>query len=189
MHRKSPKVEGQRSALIALFCTLGQPLSGYGVRCLLRKWHIEEYLSVSPATIYRSLARLEKDGLLKAHEEAGGRYPASRVYRITPAGRRRYRELIRKSAEFQRSAYSISPFLGLGSYLPRLERISLATTWRKGVKAHLSELEKRRSDHTPGRTYGKPYAEWLMLEHESYQLKAELRWLDHYISLLRRNQA
>lgn len=189
MHRRTPEAEGRRSSLIALFCLSGGPQSGYGVRRLIKDWRIEEYLSASPATIYRSLIRLEKLGLLSSRTTRNGRYPKAKVYEITAAGRQHYVELVRSEAEFRRTGYALSPFLGLATRLERPERMRLAQAWMDAAEAQVKELQARIDDHRPGKTYGKSYAEWLMLHHEAHQLRAESRWLKHYLRMLRSGDA
>ena len=170
--------------LIALFCLSGGSFSGYGIRRIIKTWRIEEYLSASPATIYRSLLRLEKTGMLTSRTERNGKYPRAKVYEITPAGRKHYAELVRTEATFRRTGYALSPFLGLGTRLERAERIKLAESWMEAANDQAKELQTRIDDHRPGKTYGKSYAEWLMLHHEAHQLRAEASWLKHFIKLL-----
>jgi DNA-binding PadR family transcriptional regulator len=189
MHRRTPEAESRRSALIALFCIAGSPQSGYGVRRLIKEWRMEEYLSASPATIYRSLARLAKQGYLSSKIMRNGRYPKSKVFEITPAGHAYYGKLIRQEAEFQRTAHAISPFLGLATRLSRAERNKLAQAWKDAASAQIKALQARIDDHRPGKTYGKSYAEWLMLHHEAHQLRAEIRWIKHYQGMLRSGNA
>ena len=189
MHRRTPEAEGRRSSLIALFCLTGAPQSGYGIRQLIKQWRMEEYLSASPATIYRSLARLEKKGLLASHMERNGRYPKSKVYEITDEGRQHYAELIRNEATFRRTGYALSPFLGLATRLDRAVRIRLVTGWMEAAAAQAEELQTRIDDHRPGKTYGKSYAEWLMLHHEAHQLRSEVRWIKHYLRMLNMKDA
>lgn len=184
MHRRTPQAEGRRSALIALFCLAGGPQSGYGVRRLIKEWRMEEYLSTSPATIYRSLACLAKEGFLASRMTRNGRYPKSKVYEITPVGRQHYHELILEEATFRRTAYSLSPFLGLATRLERTERKRLAGAWMESAQAQIKALQTRIDDHRPGKTYGKSYAEWLMLHHEAHQLRSEARWLKGYLRWL-----
>jgi len=145
---------------------------------------MEEYLSTSPATIYRSLARLNKKGYLSARKVKRGRYPLSTEYAITEKGRAYYRKLIEEAAVFRRTAYALSPVLGLGSRVPAPERIKLARAWMEESIKMTKRLDARLKDHSPGGTYGKPYAEWLMLSHEHAMLKAESAWIRRYIKLL-----
>ncbi len=189
VHRKSPEEEGLLSALIALFCVYEEPLSGYGVRSRLKDWNVQEYLSVSPATIYRSLGRMEEQGLLSSRTEKNGRYPASRVYKVTATGRKRYRELMKNVGAFRRGPHPLMPLIGLGSFLPVAQRVRLARDWSASSRAALEELRQRLRNKTPGDVYGKPFAEWLMLDHEAARLQADIRWLDKYIRLMEAGKA
>ena len=184
MHRNSPEEEGLLSAMIALFCVYEVSLSGYGVRSKLKVWNVGEYFSISPATIYRSLAKMEDMGLLKSQMEKNGSYPASRVYSITAAGRKRYRELMKKIATFNRATHPLVPLIGLGSFLPPTQRAVLVRDWARNAEKECATLEKRLRDHTEGATYGKPFAEWLLLDHEVSRLKADIRWLHKYETLI-----
>ena len=50
---------------------------------------------------------------------------------------------------------------------------------------HVADLDARIKDTTkgPGHTYGKPFSEWLLLDHERDMLKAELAWMDKYLEI------
>lgn len=189
MLRKSPEEEGLLSSMIALFCVYELALSGYGVRTKLKEWKIGGYLSISPATIYRSLAKMEDKGLLKSRMEKNGRYPASRVFSITPSGRKRYRELMKQISAFDRSTHSLVALIGLGSYLPPSQRSVLAQAWIHDAEKECAGLEQRLKDHEKGTTYGKPFAEWLLIDHEIARLKADIRWIVKYVSLLESGKA
>ncbi len=189
MHRRSPEEESLLSSMIALFCVYEVALSGYGVRTKLKDWNIQEYLSISPATIYRSLAKLEERGLLKSRLERKGRYPAAHVYRITPTGRLQYREMMKRIATFDRAAHPLVPLIGLGSFLPVARRVALAREWIRAAEAECEKLKRRLDDHRVGGTYGKPFAEWLLLDHEKARLKADIRWLCKYLGLLETGKA
>jgi len=39
-----------------------------------------------PATVYRNLRRMDKDGLIKSHWEVGASGPGRRLYELTPQG-------------------------------------------------------------------------------------------------------
>jgi DNA-binding PadR family transcriptional regulator len=189
MHRKSPEEEALLSSLIALFCVYETPLSGYGVRAKLKEWNIREHVTISPATIYRALAKLEDAGFLNSRIERKGRYPASRLYRITPAGRKHYRDLIKQMATFSRTSYSLAPLIGLGSFMPATQRVKLAEQWVVDATVAKTELESRVEDRTIGVTYGKPFAEWLLLSHEIARLRANITWMKRYIKLLQAGKA
>lgn len=184
MAKRSPELEARRSELIVLFLLMQGPLSGYKIRSLIRDWQIERYMPVSPATVYRALERLAQEQCVGGTAHRNGRYPVSKVYAITPKGKRRYRQQIHAESAFVRTAYSLDAFLGMTNYLTARERKALVTNWQRAASARIVDLDARINDKVPGRTYGKAYPEWLLLDHERDILKAELVWMDKYIKVL-----
>lgn len=62
-----------------------EPRHGYELAASLRTWEFE---GVTPSTVYRDLARLEADGLVRSFWEASqARGPARHMYTLTDAGR------------------------------------------------------------------------------------------------------
>ena len=62
-----------------------QPRHGYDVAEWLRMW---EFDGVTPSAVYRELARLEEEGLVRSFWVASqARGPARHMYELTPAGR------------------------------------------------------------------------------------------------------
>ncbi len=181
MATRNPREEGRRSELLVLFCLMSRPMSGYGIRKLMRLWHMGTCLRLTPTTVYRALERLRKMGCLTATRERNSRFPISTVFEMTDAGRERYRQLIYESARFRRTPHALGEFLGLATRLPPAERRTLAEEWRKAAQAAIREIDGLIRDKTPGRTYGKPFAEWLMLDHERALLRAEIAWLKKYV--------
>ncbi len=189
MQRRSPEQEARRTSLIALFCLMERDLSGYSLRRLLKRWRMTEYLRISPATIYRSLTRLQEQSLVESRVEQNQNYPPATVYCITEDGKQAYREYLREEAAFSRSEYAVDLFLGLCAYLPASERIGLVRAWKQGASETVDRLQARVDKQDVPETYGKPYAEWLLLHHEIHQLKAEMQWMDHYITLIESGKA
>ncbi|HMP77118.1 MAG TPA: PadR family transcriptional regulator [Kiritimatiellia bacterium] len=177
------------SDLVVVFCLYETALSGYGVRTRLRDWRLTEYHAMSPATIYRCLTRLQEQGHLASREVRNGNYPASRVFRITASGRRHYRRLMKEICTFKGDAPPLFPLIGLGSFLPRRERVALARAWMKAATAERDLLQRRLADHSAGATYGKPFAEWLLLDHRASRLQADLDWIKKYIDLMTSGRA
>ena len=61
-----------------------QPRHGYELAASLRTWEFE---GVTPSMVYRDLARLETEGLVRSFWEASqARGPARHMYELTPAG-------------------------------------------------------------------------------------------------------
>lgn len=188
MPKRDPASEAKRSELIVLFLLIEGARSGYEIRTCIRDWRIDEHLPVSPATIYRTLERLANLGFLSAATRQNGRFPVSTVYSITPKGKEYYRALIVKEAEFSRTVHSLTTFLSLASYLDFGERERLARIWQATARRRIKELDACISDTTPGpgHIYGKPFAEWILLDHERDALMADAKWLDKYISIVTR---
>lgn len=65
----------------------------YGYRIVERLQGLEG-LALSESTVYPVLSRLTRDGLLAVRTEASPAGPTRRYYRLTPAGRRRFGELM-----------------------------------------------------------------------------------------------
>jgi len=189
VQRRNPEQEARRTEIIALFCLMEQDLSGYGLRRLLQDWNILEHLPISPATVYRSLVRLEKQGLLTSKKVRQGRYPTATVYSITKAGRKRYKELLAVESKFARVSYPSNIFLGAGSYLTRKERIAVARKWKEDAHKVAGRLRTQQENKKDPVTYGKPFAEWLLLDYERHMLQAEMEWLDTYCRLLNEGRA
>ena len=62
-----------------------EPRHGYELAASLRGWDFE---GVTASAVYRELARLEADGLVRSFWEASqARGPARHMYELTPAGR------------------------------------------------------------------------------------------------------
>ena len=189
MQKKNKAAEANRASLIVLFCLLERDLSGYALRQLLREWNVTNYVRISPATIYRTLARLEQDGKLSSRTEQKGNYPPATVYSITKEGRLLYEELMRHEGEYVRAAWPSHLLLSCGSYLPVEERIKMIRNWQHGARRTVQRLRQKVESREAGDTYGKPYAEWLLLHHEIHLVEAEIDWMDHYCDLLNKGKA
>lgn len=186
MAKRSPVLEARRSELIVLFLLMDSERSGYELRTLIRDWQIERYLPVSPTTIYRALDRLSAEGCVQGVSRKSGRYPVRTVYSITPQGRKRYHEHVLAESEFGRTPYSLDAFLGLATFLTHGERMEVVHLWQTAARERRAELDARIEDKVPGpgRTYGKAYPEWLLLDHERDMLLAEIAWMDKYLGLV-----
>jgi DNA-binding PadR family transcriptional regulator len=81
-----------------LLGALREPASGYD----LKRQFDEVFAHFWPAElsqIYRTLRRLEEEGLLAGRDEASDRGPERRVYRTTEKGRRRLRAWLREGPQ------------------------------------------------------------------------------------------
>lgn len=185
MAKRSPALEARRSELIVLMMVMEADRTGYEIRHLIKEWNIDRYLPVSPTTIYRALQRLEEEGCLTSRSRRSGKYPVSRVYAMTRKGRETYRSLLLEEARFFRTAYSLDSFVGLSSFISEHERRQLVKTWQGAAVERIQTLDALINDKStgPGHTYGKPFPEWLLLDHERDMLKAEVVWMDKFLKI------
>lgn len=189
MRKRSPEQEARRTSLIVLFMLFEEPRSGYDIRTLIEKWRVDEYIPVSSTTVYRALARIEKQGYVESSEEKRGNYPTAKIYRITKAGREAYAKLVEKESEFADTAYASNVFLSMATHLSREDRARLAKHWQSEARAKIEDLSRRIDDNSDGGIYGKSYPEWLLLDHERDQLAAEIAWMDKFCRLLETHEA
>jgi transcriptional regulator len=97
MAETAPLLPGILDLLILKAVSLG-PLHGYGV--LLRIEQISgRGLSIEQGALYPALARLERQGLIDGEWGVSDNNRRARYYRLTAAGRRRFRE---ETADWER---------------------------------------------------------------------------------------
>lgn len=185
MAKRSPALEARRSELIVLLLLMEHDLTGYELRARIKDWNIHLYLPVSATTIYRALQRLEGEGCLGGMSRKSGNYPVSTVYSITEKGREKYRAHLLAESVFTRTPYAVDAFLGLAAYLGAPERKQIVHNWQENARQRIEALDARINDKVPGagRTYGKPFSEWLLLDHERDMLRAELAWMEKYLGM------
>jgi transcriptional regulator len=78
------------------------PLHGYGIGQAIRQ-STEAAIQVEAGSLYPALQRLELQGLVSAKWEEGKGKRRVRVYRLTPAGRKRLYEDISRWEDFVRA--------------------------------------------------------------------------------------
>jgi len=61
--------------------------------------------------------------------------------------------------------------------------------WQEDARNALDELQRRIDDHGGNGIYGKPFAQWLLYDHEKAVLRAEIRWIDKYLKLLEKHES
>lgn len=129
--------------------------------------------------VYTTLARLERDGLVKA---AGAADDEGRIsYRLTEAGRREVAQwwlspVDRDSAPRDELAIK----LALAVTVPDVDVRRVVQTQRTATLRHLQDLT-RLKQHA-----GADIAWLLVLENLIFSAEAEVRWLDHVEAMLAR---
>jgi len=91
-----------KNELAVLGLIKDRPKYGYQIYQEIEKLHMEHWAPVSLASIYSTLNRLEKEGLIKARKEKPGKMPERSVYHLTPIGRRKLALLVEKALREER---------------------------------------------------------------------------------------
>jgi DNA-binding PadR family transcriptional regulator len=103
---------------------LFQPVHGYDVRRELVSWHVEEWASLAPGSIYNALKTLTKEGMIETAGtgQVGGR-PERTLYKITPRGEQELSEILRDQLWTPRMP--VDPLIAVVSLMGFLKRDEL----------------------------------------------------------------
>jgi DNA-binding PadR family transcriptional regulator len=125
--------------LVVLGLLMERPLHGYEISQLAQQW-MSEITQLAPGTIYYTLKKLEKQGLVVASVERAGNRPERLVYAITEAGRTGFRHLQRESMQKWDRPYHI---FDVGLFFFRyMEPDDLAAAIESKLR-HLDEFDGR----------------------------------------------
>lgn len=92
--------------LILLGLLMERPLHGYEIKQLIAA-QMASIAKVSPGTIYYTLKKLDKKGLITSSSERNGNRPERRVFSLTDAGRATFAELLSESLTVDERPYDI----------------------------------------------------------------------------------
>ena len=153
---------------------------------LMRFRRDDRLVAITNGTVYHTVARLERAGLLaEVGVDREGNRPERTTYTLTDAGARAVREWVwRELSHIDRPAeFRIA--LAEAHNLERLDVMALLRERRKAVSASLAE-------HADGRhgalAKGVPPQYLLELERQETMLTADLHWLDALILRLEREE-
>jgi DNA-binding PadR family transcriptional regulator len=125
--------------------------------------------------VYTTLARLERDGLVRALPEGDG---GQRPYEITPGGRAELALWFASPVERgDRPRDELAIKLALALTTPGVDVTSVVQTQRGATMLTLQELTRLKA--TSEDPLGADLAWRLVLESMVFQAEAEVRWLDH----------
>jgi DNA-binding PadR family transcriptional regulator len=168
-------------ALTVLSLLHYQPLHPYGIQQLVRRWGKDEVVNVAQrTTLYRTIGRLEKDGLIRATEvNRNHRYPERTIYEVTDAGRQTARKWMRDMLAVPKAEYPEFPAaLSNLLLLDRAEMVEALTARRDAL--HALTDETARSVRTAKRA-GLPRITSLESEYSLSMYRAELKWVDQLV--------
>ena len=127
--------------------------TGYEIRKLSTEGRYSYFVDASFGSIYPALARLEADGLVTVREEVQSGKPARKVYSITDAGHREFREALR---EIPTPDTFRSPFLLVAMCADIVGRDAITTAIEHRLEHLQTEVDKletisRDCDHEASR--------------------------------------
>jgi len=175
--RMSDRPPASPLALAVLSLLEVGPLHPYGLQRLIRQWGKDTVVNVGQrASLYKTIQRLERDGLVTVHQTARDQaFPERTVYALTDEGRRRGREwMIQMLAEPRNefppfpAALSFAMLLGPADLQAALERRSAALATR------LAELDAELG----GEYAHLPRITLIESEYQRTMVAAELAWVD-----------
>ena len=169
---KASKVE------VMVLGSLGQePAYGYDLLERFRDRSMGFWMEVGKASVYQTLHRLERTGLVSGRAQEGTEGPDRRVFRITNAGRKRLREA---SAEL---AADLSPFessagvvLGIAYSLPGIDARAAVDARERALRDLLDRVAAVRTRRAAERGPERAVSD-AMLGLQEALAKAELEWL------------
>ncbi|MFN2316028.1 MAG: PadR family transcriptional regulator [Gemmatimonadales bacterium] len=112
---------------------LRSPSSGYDIKAAFDNIFSHFWAADLPQ-IYRTLNRMEREGLLLVHEEPSERGPARRVYQLTASGRAALREWLTTAPTLATERIG---FLAQTFFLGALEDDRLALDFMHGLRVEL----------------------------------------------------
>ncbi len=172
-------VELTRNDLLVLGWLSDRPMHGYEILQALRAAEINLWFAFSPATIYYSLEKLRRQGLV-SESRARGRGPERTVYYITDRGRAAFfaaLEATLASQELTRFEYHVGVLLL--NKLPQERALALLEQRLAFLHRREGELEEALQ-----RAAGDPLRS-AILKHVALCIRGEQDWLDGIIRHLR----
>src|SRR5690606_3482096 len=163
---------------------LREPSAGYDIKRQFQEV-FNHFWSADLAQIYRSLQRLEKQGLLESRVEPSDRGPPRKVYRRTPAGGRQLQEWLAGGPVFgtEKVPWLAEVFsLAQGTERVLEDRVSIAFSGE--LEAGLAAVEafeagwgKQRAD-LPDGVDDMDLRAWLTVDMGLRKTRAQVGWAD-----------
>jgi DNA-binding PadR family transcriptional regulator len=147
-----------------------EPAHGYELKQAIEQTFGGAYPSPNIGQIYVTLARLEKDGLVRGEDVAQRNRPKKRVYELTLAGREAVATWIDEPSDGPRLRSEFFLKLALAPMTGTADRVSLINRQRR----HLINLMRGLAE--PATEHANPIAD-LLLEGARLHLQADLDWL------------
>lgn len=152
-----------------------QRMHGYQLSELIER-RLSYLTDLKKPTLYHLLQKLEAEGDVVKTVSREGNRPERHTYRLTPAGARRFAELLRRNLQDAHAAF-FNDDIGLIflSELPAAEARVYLESKRRAVADRIVALEAGLARHKVGTP---PY---YTLRHHLLHLQTERGWLDEFL--------
>ena len=157
----------------------------YEMLRLMRQRHHDRLVAITNGTMYHTVGRLEKAGLLgEVGVDRDGNRPERTTYTLTEAGRAIVSEWVRRELVRIDRPAEFRVALAEAHNLDRLEVAELSRRRRDALaKAH----QLYRTGRDKSRALGTPEQFLIEVERSELLLEAELHWIDTLIDRLERH--
>jgi len=170
--RSVPKVE-----VVVLGLLAEEPLYGYDLLERFRTRSIGFWAEVGKASVYQTLRRLERRGLVTGRAQSGIQGPDRRVFRISKAGRQRLREGLEerfgKPEPFETEA---GLALGFSQLLTSAQSRKAVAAREFALRGLIEKLRDERARAAGDRSLPRAVSN-AMLDRQEALARAELGWL------------
>ncbi|MGQ9655213.1 MAG: PadR family transcriptional regulator [Thermodesulfobacteriota bacterium] len=169
--------------LVVMGFLLDRPMHGYQINQEVKVHRMDSWAKISPPMIYKTLAALDREGMVVSRREREGLMPERRVFRLTQRGRERLARLVERSLLDKNITYDLSNLGYFFIFALDKEKALDCLRQKKGLlQRTLRSLEKRMSDFK-GKT---PANRFLVLEKDYDRFQSELRHLERMIDRVER---
>jgi DNA-binding PadR family transcriptional regulator len=169
--------------LVVMGFLLERPMHGYHINQQVKVHRMDSWAKISPPMIYKTLAHLDREGMVISRREREGLMPERRVYRLTQKGKERLARLVEKSLLDKNITYDLS---NLGYFfifaLDQDKALQCLNKKRELLERTLRSLRKRLEEFR-GKT---PANRFLVLEKDYDRFRSELHHLNKIIERVER---
>ncbi|MBN1967902.1 MAG: PadR family transcriptional regulator [Candidatus Delongbacteria bacterium] len=173
-----------KNELIALSLLYGGPKHAYAINMVMKDIGFEDWSTVSKASIYNCLKRLEKSGHVEVFTEKVGNMPERNVYSITQLGQEALRgEMIEALTVHEKNFERLYLALVFGLGITGEEMIDFLNKKKEKI-AELIEIQKDHASHEHYEEYNIPHPKYL-IQSGIMQLESIIWLIDRILEILK----
>jgi len=177
MPKKTSDITDAELALLSLL--MEGPMHGYQVEQTIEERGMREWTPIGFSSIYYLLDKMKDKGWLASNlAQSTGKGPARQIYRITPAGKKTWKDAALSALENPHRAYG-NFILGLAS-LPLLEQgeiLKALTHYRSLLRERRDRVQKKLDSYAGAL----PWQVDELFQYSLAQVSAELAWVENFL--------